>query len=61
MSTQTEVAKHVGDVTAITVTLGTIVEFLPALAALFTIVWTGLRIYEMFKGEGSVAKWLRKK
>jgi hypothetical protein len=26
--------------------LGTLAEFLPAAAALFTVVWTGIRIYE---------------
>lgn len=57
MSAQAEGAKYVGDVTAITVTLGTLTDFLPALAALFTIVWTGLRIYET----PTVQKWLRKK
>jgi len=41
-----ETVKHAGDAAAVTVTLGTIVNFLPALAALFTIIWTGIRIYE---------------
>lgn len=41
-----EAVKHTGDAAAITVTLGTLLDFLPALAAVFTIVWTGIRIYE---------------
>jgi hypothetical protein len=38
--------KDVGDGVAVFVTVGTIASFLPAIAALFTIFWTGLRIYE---------------
>lgn len=41
-----DAAKHAGDAAAITITVGTIVNLLPALAAVFTIVWTGIRIYE---------------
>jgi len=41
-----EAVKQVGDIAAITVTVGTILSFLPALAAIFTIIWTGIRIYE---------------
>lgn len=41
-----ETAKHVVDVLSITVVLGTIADMLPAVAALFTIIWTALRIYE---------------
>jgi hypothetical protein len=38
--------KHVIDaVSAITV-VGTIAGFLPAIAAIFTIIWTAIRIYE---------------
>lgn len=41
-----EGAKYVGDaVSAITV-LGALIEYLPALAALLTVVWTAIRIYE---------------
>lgn len=52
-----ESVKHVGDAAAITVTLGTVMQFLPALAALFTIVWTGIRIYET----KTVQKWMRRR
>lgn len=50
-----ETVKHAGDAAAVTVTLGTVVNFLPALAALFTIIWTGIRIYET----KTVQRWLR--
>ena len=41
-----EPAKHVGDAVSIGVTFATIVQWLPAVAALLTIVWTAIRIYE---------------
>lgn len=43
---QIEQIKVVGDVAAVGTMLGALVQFLPAVAALFTIVWTGIRIYE---------------
>ena len=41
-----EASKHVIDFASIATVLGTLVEFLPAVAAIFTIVWTAIRIYE---------------
>jgi len=38
--------KHVVDALSVATVLGTLVEFLPAIAALFTIIWTGIRIWE---------------
>lgn len=38
--------KHVVDALSIATVLGTLVEFLPSIAAVFTIVWTGIRIWE---------------
>ena len=40
------VAKSAGDVMSFGVALGTMMKLLPAIAALFTIAWTGIRIYE---------------
>jgi hypothetical protein len=40
------VAKSAGDALSFGVALGTMMKLLPAVAALFTIVWTGIRIYE---------------
>jgi hypothetical protein len=37
---------HVGDAAAALVVVGTISQILPAIAALFTIIWMGIRIYE---------------
>lgn len=47
MSTQVdETAKHVVDVVSVVTVVGTIVDMLPSIAALFTIIWTGIRIWE---------------
>lgn len=41
-----EGTKHLIDAASIVTVLGTLVEMLPSVAALFTIIWTGIRIYE---------------
>ena len=41
-----EVTKQVVDVLSVATVVGALVDFLPAIAALFTILWTGLRIWE---------------
>jgi hypothetical protein len=46
MSEQHETAKHVVDALSLVTVIGTLVQLLPAVAALFTIVWTAIRIYE---------------
>ena len=38
--------KHVVDGLSLITVLGTLVDMLPSIAALFTIVWTAIRIYE---------------
>lgn len=52
-----EGTKHVLDGVSIITVVGTLAEVLPAVAALFTIVWTAVRIYET----DTVQKLLRKK
>jgi len=42
----TNAAKAIGDAASFATVLGTLAQFLPPLAALFTIVWTAIRIYE---------------
>ena len=42
----TEGTKHAIDAVSVITVIGTIGEVLPPLAALFTLVWTGIRIYE---------------
>lgn len=41
-----EAPKHAVDALSILTVAGTLMEYLPAIAALFTIVWTAIRIYE---------------
>jgi len=42
----TEGTKQVVDAVSVLTVVGTIGDVLPPLAALFTLVWTGIRIYE---------------
>jgi hypothetical protein len=46
MSMGHETAKTAGDALSIVTVVGTLAEVLPAIAAIFTIIWTALRIYE---------------
>ena len=48
--------KHVTDGLSIVTVLGTLAEIMPAIAALFSIVWTSFRIYET----QTVQNWLAK-
>jgi hypothetical protein len=41
-----ELVKAAVDGASILTVIGTLAEFLPPLAALFTIIWTAIRIYE---------------
>jgi hypothetical protein len=53
----TETVKHAVDALSVATVVGTLAEILPAVAALFTIVWTSFRIYETKTVQG----WLKKK
>lgn len=44
-----EGAKSLADYVAVGTTVGTVLGLLPYIAALFTIIWTGLRIYFMIR------------
>jgi hypothetical protein len=46
MSDTQETTKHVVDALSIMTVVGTLVEMLPSIAAIFTIVWTIIRIWE---------------
>jgi hypothetical protein len=52
----TETIKHATDVLSIATVVGALMNILPAIAALFTIVWTAIRIYETRTVQG----WLNK-
>jgi hypothetical protein len=43
---QQEQLKHIGDALSVGTVLATIAGWLPAVAALVTIIWTGIRIIE---------------
>jgi hypothetical protein len=43
---QHDTAKSVVDVISVATVVGTLVQLLPAIAALLTIAWTAIRIYE---------------
>jgi hypothetical protein len=46
MTDHDETAKYAIDALSVLTVLGTIVDMLPAVAAVFTIIWTAIRIYE---------------
>jgi FtsH-binding integral membrane protein len=52
-----EANKHIIDFASIVTVLGTLADMLPAIAAIFTIVWTAIRIYET----KTVQRWIGKK
>jgi hypothetical protein len=43
--------KHLIDAVAIVATAGTVLSVIPAIAGIFSIVWTGMRIVEMLTGK----------
>jgi hypothetical protein len=46
-----ELMKQVGDGISVVTAVATLAEVLPSVAALFTIIWTGMRIVEMIAGK----------
>jgi hypothetical protein len=50
-----ETVKHVADAVSVVTVLGTLMQWLPSVAALFTIIWTTIRIYET----KTVQRWLK--
>lgn len=42
----TETAKNIGDAVSVGTVVGTLAGILPSIAAIITIVWTSIRIYE---------------
>ena len=51
-----EASKHILDFASVVTVLGTLADMLPAIAAVFTIVWTGIRIYETKTVQGWLGK-----
>jgi len=52
-----EGVKHVVDALSLVTVLGTLIDMLPSIAAVFTIIWTSIRIYET----DTVQRWFGKK
>jgi hypothetical protein len=46
VSSMSESAKHLVDIASVATVVGTLAEMLPSIAAVFTIIWTGIRIWE---------------
>lgn len=46
MTEHHDTAKHITDALSVATVVGTLMQVLPAIAAVFTIVWTAIRIYE---------------
>lgn len=46
MTEHHDTAKQITDALSVATVVGTLMEVLPAIAAIFTIVWTAIRIYE---------------
>lgn len=59
MNHLSEGAKHVGDAVSIVTVVGTLAQVLPSIAALFTIVWTSIRIYETDTCQNIIRKFKR--
>jgi hypothetical protein len=56
----TEGTKHVVDGLSLITVIGTLMDMLPTVAALFTIIWTGIRIYETKTVQGWINRAKRK-
>jgi cell division protein FtsX len=56
MTDHQETIKSAVDAASVVTVVGTLMEVLPAIAALFTIAWTCIRIYET----KTVQKWVNK-
>lgn len=52
-----ETVRAIGDTASVATAVGTLAGYMPSLAALFTIVWTGIRIYET----ATVQTWVKRR
>ena len=51
-----EASKHIIDALSLITVIGTLVDMLPSIAAVFTILWTAIRIYETKTVRGWLGK-----
>ena len=56
MTEHHETAKNIADALSILTVVGTLIDMLPSIAALISIVWSAIRIYET----KTVQRWLGK-
>ena len=56
MNNTPETTKYMIDALSLATVLGTIMNWLPAVAAVFTIIWTAIRIYETKTVQGWLGK-----
>lgn len=56
MGVRDEAVKQIADGVSVITVIGTLAGILPSVAAIFTIIWTGIRIYET----DTVQRWLGK-
>jgi hypothetical protein len=56
MTDQQETVKYAVDALSVITVIGTLVDMLPSIAAIFTIIWTGIRIWET----DTVQRWWKK-
>lgn len=56
-STTNEAIRAIGDTASVATAVGTLAGYMPSLAALFTVIWTGIRIYETH----TVQKYLKRR
>jgi len=56
MTNHPETFKYIVDAASFFTVIGTITSMLPAVAALFTIIWTAIRIYETKTVQGWLGK-----
>ena len=52
-----ELIKATGDAVSIVTVVGTLIDMLPSIAAVFTIVWTSIRIYETDTVKDIISRW----
>ena len=56
-----EMAKPVGDVLAVSTVIGTLLQLLPHIAALFAIIWYSMGAYEKITGRPFSQSWVARK
>ena len=56
MSIEADTLKQCGDIASVAIVVATIADWLPAVAALLTVVWTAIRIWETRTVQGLLGR-----